>query len=128
MKSPVDRFGEAPRATPFGLARLPKTYLQERYQLSGIIIGLIYRMYINPIDYLDSYEYHRNITIEIARKSSGRIIMRDWRPGSRVLTSTLNPNPPTQQKLKRLTPAAIPHMNKGRKLQTGENRGDDFVG
>ncbi len=54
--------------------------------------------------------------------------MRDWCPGGRVLTFTLNPNPPTQQRLKRLTPAVIPHMNKGRKLQTGENRGDDVVG
>ena len=77
-------------------------------------------MYIDPIDYQDYYEYHRNITIEITRKSYGRIIMRDWCPGSRVLTFTLNPNPPTQQKLKRLTPATIPHMNKGWKLQTGE--------
>jgi len=45
----------------------------------------------------------------------------------RVLTFTLNPNPSISLRLKRLTPAAIPHMNKGRKLQTGENRGDDFV-
>ncbi len=74
------------------------------------------------------YDYHGNITIEITRKSSGRIVMRDWRPGGWVLTFTLNPNPPTQQRLKRLTPAAIPHMNNGRKLQTGETRGDDFVG
>ncbi len=33
LKSLVDSFAEAPRAIPFGLARLPKIYLQERYQL-----------------------------------------------------------------------------------------------
>jgi len=54
-------------------------------------------MYIDPIDYQDYYEYLRNIAIEITQKSSGRIIMQEWFPGGRVLTFTLNPNPPTQQ-------------------------------
>jgi len=93
----------------------------------GIIIGLIYRMYIDPIDYQHHYEYLRNIAIEITPKSPGRIIMQEWFPGGRVLTFTLNRNPHSQQKLKRLTPAAIPHMNKGQKLQTGETIGDDVV-
>jgi len=79
------------------------------------------------IDYQGYYEYYRNIIIEITRKLSGRIIMRDWCPGGRVLTFTLNRNPHSQQKLKRLTPAVIPHMNKGQKLQTGETIGDDVV-
>jgi hypothetical protein len=29
---------EAPRATPYGLARLPKIYLQERYQVFAFLI------------------------------------------------------------------------------------------
>jgi hypothetical protein len=32
LKSPVDRIGKAPRATPYRLARLPNIRLQERYQ------------------------------------------------------------------------------------------------
>ena len=35
-----DSFAEAPRAKPFGLARLPKIYLQERYQVSTVVGGL----------------------------------------------------------------------------------------
>ena len=35
-------------------------------------------VYENHIDYQDHYEYHGNTTIEITRKSSGRVIMRDW--------------------------------------------------
>jgi hypothetical protein len=36
LKSPADSFAEAPRAKPFGLARLPKIYLQERYQIDQV--------------------------------------------------------------------------------------------
>ena len=42
LKSPIDKVGEAPRATPYGLARLPKIYLQERYQISGCYQELLY--------------------------------------------------------------------------------------
>jgi hypothetical protein len=37
LRSPEDSFVEAPRATPFGLARLSKIYLQERYQIEQVI-------------------------------------------------------------------------------------------
>jgi hypothetical protein len=39
LETPEDRVGEALRATPYGLARLPNIYLSERYQIfKGLII------------------------------------------------------------------------------------------
>ena len=38
---PSYRVGEAPRATPFGLARLPNIDLSVMYQISGILRHLI---------------------------------------------------------------------------------------
>ena len=42
LKSPSSRVGEAPRATPCGLARLPNIYLSERYQISQIQLLAMY--------------------------------------------------------------------------------------
>jgi hypothetical protein len=49
MKSPVDKVGQAPRATPCGLARLPKIYLQERYQIHQVLKPIGNLWYITDI-------------------------------------------------------------------------------
>ena len=56
MRSPEDSFVEAPRATPFGLARISKIYLQERYQAAWRLRGFENFM-IDMVDRVEMADY-----------------------------------------------------------------------